>query len=238
MATDTPNTPHRVAVYATPDAESSWWTKGSEWLGRCALQPKPMPQPAIDGLDGAALARLTAEPRRYGWHATLKAPFRLAEGVSLATLEAAVSDLARQYTPLTLTGLRVGRMGRFLALRPEPPLPTLLTLAASCVTQLQRLSAPLTPEDIERRRRTGLTPEQDALMLAWGYPWVLDQFRFHFSLTGPLNGVSEQAVERLQSAATNHFAGLHAMPLNCLSIFVEPSPGADFVLWRQRRLGS
>jgi putative phosphonate metabolism protein len=232
------NPPHRVAIYAAPDTASPWWQRGSTWLGRCALKQQPLPQPAnIPGVDAPTLARLTAEPRRYGWHGTLKAPFRLADGVGLAQLGDAVDQLCRQQEAFELSALEVARMGRFLALRPAEPLPPLHALAARCVTQLQSLAAPLTPQDLERRRRAGLTPEQDAHMRAWGYPWVLDQFRFHFSLTGPLDAEPPETTQHLLAAATAHFSGLPPMRLHHLSIFVEPSPGADFVLWQQKRLG-
>lgn len=232
------NAPHRVAIYAAPDTQSHWWQLGSEWLGRCALHQQAMPQPTLDGIDAKTLLRLTADPRRYGWHGTLKAPFRLAEGLGLTQLRDAVDHICRQHQPSELTDMRVVSMGRFLALRPESPLNALQELAANCVTQLQPLAAPLTPADIKRRRQSCLTPEQDALMLAWGYPWVLDQFRFHFSLTGPLDAEPTGTVNRLLAGATAHLSSQPPMRLNHLSIFVEPTAGADFVLWQQRKLGA
>jgi putative phosphonate metabolism protein len=227
--------PHRVAIYATPDITSPWWDVGSEWLGRCTHWQLNLPQPAIEGLDAVTQAQLTADPRRYGWHATLKAPFRVADGVHLEQLWQAVADLCAQQTAFTLPHLKVVHMGRFLALRPEDPSPELDRLAADCVMQLQNLAAPLSASEIARRRTAGLTPEQDALMLAWGYPWVLDQFRFHFSLTGDLSGAPAEAVERLVNAASERFNGLPPLHMNCLSLFIETTPGADFVLWKQTR---
>jgi putative phosphonate metabolism protein len=235
MANKPSTPPHRVAIYATPDIRSPWWDVGSEWLGRCTLRQSNLPQPTIEGLDATTQARLTADPRRYGWHATLKAPFRLADGVGLEQLWQAVADLCAQQTAFTLPHLKVVHMGRFLALRPEASSPELDRMAADCVTQLQNLAAPLSASEIARRRAAGLTPEQDALMLAWGYPWVLDQFRFHFSLTGDLSGAPAEAVERLVNAACERFNGLPPLHMNCLSLFTEPTPDADFVLWKQTR---
>jgi putative phosphonate metabolism protein len=237
MANSPMNTPHRVAIYAAPEAGSPWWQQGSEWLGRCAHHQRVLAQPTIEGVEASTLARLTADPRRYGWHGTLKAPFRLAEGVGLAQLSDAVNRLCQQHRPFELTGSRVARMGRFLAWRPESPVLPLQRLAASCVTQLHSLAAPLTPKEMERRRQAGLTPEQDALMRDWGYPWVLDQFRFHFSLTGPLDTAPADTVNTLAVAATAHFSALPPMRLDHVSIFVEPAAGGDFVLWQQRKLG-
>jgi putative phosphonate metabolism protein len=235
MANSPIHSPHRVAIYATPDITSPWWDLGSEWLGRCAHRQLDLPQPAIKGLDAATQAHLTTDPRRYGWHATLKAPFRLADGVDLEQLSQAVADLCAQQTAFTLPHLKVVHMGRFLALRLEDPSPALDRLAADCVMQLQNLAAPLSASEIARRRAAGLTPEQDALMLAWSYPWVLDQFRFHFSLTGDLSGAPAETVERLVNAAGERFHSLSPLHMNCLSLFIEPTPGADFLLWKQTR---
>ena len=68
---------HRYAAYFAPAIGSAWWEAGSHWLGRCAARGQPLPQPAIDGMPPARQQALTAAPRRYGWHATLKAPFAL-----------------------------------------------------------------------------------------------------------------------------------------------------------------
>lgn len=231
-----PLRPHRVAIYAAPDPESDAWARGSAWLGRCALRRWSLPQPAIDGLDPASQAALTADPRRYGWHATLKAPMRLADAVDLQALRDAVTALCQAHRVLPMPALQVSRLGRFLALRPAHTPAALSALADDCVRRLQPLAAPLSANELVRRRRAPLTPEEDALLLAWGYPWVLQKFRFHFSLTGPLDDVPEATIRRVQQAAEAHFAALPPWRLDRLSIFIEPAPGADFLLLEQPRL--
>lgn len=106
-------------------------------------------------------------------------------------------------------------------------------LAADCVQQLQPLAQPLTGDELARRRRAALTPGQDALLQAWGYPYVLEHFRFHLSLTGPLQDMSNEARSDLLEAATTHFHQLPTPTIDNLSIFVEPTPGADFQLLEQ-----
>ncbi len=90
------------------------------------------------------------------------------------------------------------------------------------------MARPLTDAELARRRRAALTPEQDALLQAWGYPYVLEHFRFHLSLTGPLDALSAEDVDRLTKAASSRFHKLPAPRIDGLSIFVEPTPGADF----------
>jgi Protein of unknown function (DUF1045) len=237
MAHDT-LTPYRVAIYAAPAPGSDWWERGSEWLGRCAFRRCGLPMPVIDGVDPSVHTALTADPRRYGWHATLKAPFRLSSEAHLWALRESLAAIGRDHGAIELPDLQVARMGSFLALRPADPPVALGALADECVKRLQPLAAPLGEAELARRRRVPLTPEEDALMLAWGYPWVLHRFRFHFSLTGSLQGASDETVERLQVAASEHFAGLPPWRLERLSVFIEPTPGADFVLLEQLELGA
>lgn len=226
-------TPYRVAVYYAPPSGSAWWDAGSRWLGRCARSEETLAQPAIEGIAPDLLARLTMEPRRYGWHGTLKAPFRLAPGQDLDHLRAELRRLCQGRAPFTLGPLQVKHLGNFLALCPAQDPPALALLAADCVQQLQPLAQPLSEEELARRRLAGLSPEQDALLQAWGYPYVLQQFRFHLSLTGPLDALPEDSVARLQQAATAHFAALPPCPVEGLSLYVESVPGAPFRLLEQ-----
>lgn len=227
--------PHRVAVYYAPAPESDWWRAGSRWLGRCAATGLSMAQTPVTGLSATELQQVTQEPRRYGWHATLKAPFCLAEGHDVDSVMAGVQSLCRGRTPFELAPLRVTRMGNFLGLRPQPQQPALEQLAADCVRQLQPLAAPLGDNELARRRRAKLTPEQDALLQAWGYPWVFDQFRFHLSLTGPLDTLPLAHVEALTDEAARQFHGLGTCTVDRVSVFVEPTAGADFRLVEQVR---
>lgn len=225
--------PHRVAIYYAPDPQSEWWRTGSSWLGRCAQTNRSLDQPALRAVTPDDFRRLTAEPRRYGWHATLKAPFQLAQGCDLNHVRAALQRFCRGRTPFELAPLQVTRMDGFLALRPLPSQPVLDQLAADCVQQLHALAAPLSESELARRRQAGLTSEQDALLRAWGYPWVLQHFHFHLSLTGPLEGLPPEALEGLIEEAAHHFHRLPPCRVDRLSIFIEPAPGADFMLHEQ-----
>ncbi|MFP5466731.1 MAG: DUF1045 domain-containing protein [Gammaproteobacteria bacterium] len=228
-----PQAPNRVALYYAPPPQSAWWRAGSEWLGRCALTGQPRRQPDIDGLTSDQFAALTADPRRYGWHATLKAPFRLAPGQTLDSLRAGVRQMCEGREPFDLAPLQVSRMGRFLALRPLQAQPELDALAADCVRRTHPLAMPLSPDELTHRRRTPLTPRQDALLQAWGYPYVLDEYRFHLSLTGPLQALPADTLAKLLESAADRFHDLPPCRIDRVSVFVEPAPGADFCLLEQ-----
>ncbi len=230
------SSPHRVAIYFAPEPQSAWGLAGSEWLGRCAARRVAVPQSVPPGLEPEVFARLTSEPRRYGWHATLKPPFRLAQGHTLATVRRALRDFATAWPAFDLPPMRVDLLGDFLALRPPCHDPRLHDLAAACVTQLHSLAQPLDDAELQRRRRVPLSPAQDALLQRWGYPWVLEAFRFHFSLTGSLGAAGEGVRAALRGEAQARFDALPPCRFDRLSLFVEPEPGVDFILVEQQAL--
>lgn len=228
---------HRYAIYFAPRENSPWWLAGSRWLGRCAARGEPLPQIPVPGLSAPRLQALTKAPRRYGWHGTLKAPFALAPGIGEDRLRDGLRELCRAFQPFTMPRLQVAQLDDFLALVPEGGSHAIDTVAGACVMRLHALAAPLTPEALARRRAAGLTPEEDALMLRWGYPFVLQRFRFHLSLTGLLRDAAPAEVEALKEAARRRFDPLPPCRFDTLSLFAEPRPGADFRLLAQMELG-
>lgn len=235
-----PAAAHRYAVYFAPNPGTLAWLAGSHWLGRCAALLQPMQQLDIHGVASDELARLTAAPRRYGWHATLKAPFALGPGVDWLTLHHAVQTLASTLRPFSMPPMQVQRIDDFLALVPmasHPANADIAAAAAACATQLQPMAAPLSEGDLVRRRAAGLTPRQDELLQQWGYPFVLEEFRFHMSLTGSLAGANDEVVELVQDAAEQFFADLPPLRFTSLALFAEPTPGADFVLLDHLEMG-
>mgnify|MGYP000007459628 CR=1 FL=1 len=228
--------PVRYAVYFAPGQHDPWWDAGSRWLGRCAVTGQALPQPAVAGLSAAQFAQLTQAPRRYGWHATLKAPFVLADGCTLAALQNELSTLARRHRAFELPPLVVSQMDGFMGLRLDGDDHAVQHIAANCVTGLNTFAAPLPPSELVRRRGKGLSDRQEQLLKDWGYPFVLDQFRFHFSLTGALTGAWPEAladvtptqVDALKLAAQQHFAALPPCRFDQLALFEEARPGAPF----------
>lgn len=217
----------RYAVYYAPPADSPLARLGAAWLGRDADRACRVEQPAVDGLSRDRLKRLTAAPRRYGFHATLKAPFELAPCVAVEDLTWALGSLAAKLAPVTLPGLRLSRIARFLALTLEADCPELQALAASCVSSLDPFRAALSDADLLKRRSSGLSEAQMRLLQRWGYPYVMEAFRFHMTLTGK---APPSETETLTAFLETYFGPELGRPLiiDELSLFEQPSRHRPF----------
>jgi putative phosphonate metabolism protein len=174
----------RYAIYYAPPA-GAFATATAAWLGWDAATGQPAPHPVLQGLP-APVADLTRAPRKYGFHGTIKAPFRLAQGVTEDHLRAEVAALAARLPAATARGLTLARLKGFLALVPDGDDTEILALGAEVVTALDPLRADLTPAEIARRNPDRLTPRQRRLLDLWGYPYVMEEFRFHLTLTDDL----------------------------------------------------
>lgn len=185
----------RYAVYLAPKAGPlAGFAAG--WLGWDPACGAKVAHPELPGLP-RPLAEITETPRKYGFHGTLKPPFALAEGQTEGALRAALADLAARQAPVTLPGLALAPLGRFLALVVQGDAAPLNALAAEVVRGLDRFRAPLTEAEMARRRLSRLSPRQAELLARWGYPYVLDQFRFHMTLTGKLSARDLDATRRV-----------------------------------------
>lgn len=216
----------RYAVYFAPDPAHSLWDAGCRWLGRDARL----------AIDTPPSRPHVSTPWRYGWHATLAAPTRLGAGIDEAAWLDAVRAVASRHRPIRMPMLRVAALSDFLALRPIEALDEwhpLRRLADDCVRSLAPLAAPLSPAERKRRLHPDLTERQREQVERFGYPSVLDDWRFHMTLTDSLLDLGADRVRRLFDDATVHFAGALAPPLWCdaLCVFVEPAPGAP-LRWR------
>jgi putative phosphonate metabolism protein len=214
----------RLALYWAPTCDDPLHRLGSAWLGRDAESGAPLPQPSLPGLD---ITELTAAPRDYGLHATLKPPFRLAVGWVDAIR--AAEALASRIAPFDLPPLAVQDLGGFLALREAAPCPALHALADACVEALDPCRVPPTEAEIERRRKSGLTPRQAALLERFGYPYVKEEWRFHVTLTRRLTAAEKSVV---LPAVTAHLGEASARPRRVteLSLFTQAKAGAPFLI--------
>ncbi|MBH0238558.1 DUF1045 domain-containing protein [Methylobrevis albus] len=217
----------RYALYFTPPPGDDLARLGARWLGRDAFTGAATAQPEIAGLDAEAFAEITAEPRRYGFHGTLKAPFALHEGQSEVALFAAAEAFARATPAFEAGPMHVADLRGFLAVVPAGPAPDLDGFAAACVEAFEPFRAPLSPAQLARRHASGLTPRQADYVDRWGYPYVFEEFRFHMTLTRRLE---PDLARTVLAAAAAHFGVALADPVRGthLAIFVERAPGAPF----------
>ncbi len=218
----------RYAIYFTPAHGSPWWTLGAHWLGRDERDNTPLSPPSQAHVAPAELLEITAYPRRYGFHATLKAPFSLSGGHTPDDVTARLHGLAATLKPVVLGPLQVTSLGDFVALMPTRTTDELMDLAAACVTGLDDLRAPLSAADLARRKVEDLDAREQELLHAYGYPYVLDRFRFHFTLSGPVNPQCAQRVHQAVAAPVAQLNASSPMLLDRLCLFVEPAPGEPF----------
>ena len=217
----------RFAVYFAPAESSLLWHRACHWLGRDPSSGETLPQPKLDGFDAARFESLTESARRYGFHATLRSPFRLASGCDADRLAATAAAFARISPPVALGPVAIRNLDGFLAIMPETQTRELTGFAANCVSRFETCRAPLTEIERARRLTAGLSARQAELTDQYGYPYVMEAFRFHMTLTDRLSGADRDLI---LPAAEAYFAEALAQPfvLDRLVIFHEPEPGMPF----------
>jgi hypothetical protein len=220
------NSAYRYAVYLSPP--DPWCELGERWLGRSA-QTGAATRAADPRLDA-----WTSAPRGYGLHATLKAPLRLRAGASPAALDAAMRALALSRQPFEVSIVR-RRLRGFMAwcLGPDQASQdAMAALGQAAVIGLDDLRAHPTEAELARRKPDQLNPLERQMLADWGYPYALQTFTFHMTLTSHLPEAELQAADTL-FAAWQEKAGLPAvMPVSDISLYVQPEAGADFVIAR------
>ena len=209
----------RFAVYYAPAIEDPLFQAGACWLGRDPGSNAQRVQPDLPGV-----AEITSEPARYGFHATLKPPMRLALGKSWGELKDAARHMGRRIRPFLLPPLAVTDLRGFLALRETEPCCELQALADLSVEALDGFREPASAAELTRRRHGGLVPRQEAMLVQWGYPYAFDTWFFHMTLTRRLNP-DEMALYR--PAAEAHFSGMLARPRRVTDICLFTQPAAD-----------
>jgi putative phosphonate metabolism protein len=204
----------RYGVYFTP-RPGAFAQAGASWLGWDIAGGTPLPSPEPD---------LTARPRKYGFHAIMKPPFSLAKGATREALHDALAALCKVMPPVVLQRPEINRIGSFMAFTVRGDTDQLGALASRCVRELDDFRAPPSEDELERRRQARLTAEQEENLKRWGYPHVMDSFRFHMTLTGP---VPRADLDRVLTALRRHFDATLAEPfvIDSLTLVGEAQDG-------------
>jgi putative phosphonate metabolism protein len=217
----------RYAIYFAPAPASTLHAVGSAWLGRDAISGETIAPPPLNGLTHARWRHVTASPQSYGLHATLKAPFHLAPGVTRDDLVRLTQHVAAASTPFIGPRLTLARLSGFFALIPAEPSERLADLAAACVRDVDALRATAAPDERARRLQSPLTGRQRELLDRWGYPYVLDEWRFHVTLATAFDpGEADSLCALLERV----IAPACEMPIaiDAISLFEQPAPDEPF----------
>lgn len=215
----------RYALYFTPDPASPWWQAGCRWLGRDPANNQALAQPAVSSVPPLLLQQLTDDARRYGFHATLKAPFRLAAGFDETHLLQVTAAFSAAQAAFAVPAPVVHPLGHFLALRCGGDAQEINALAMRCVSYFDFLRAAPTDAELTRRRSSQLSPREEQLLQRWGYPYTEEEYRFHLTLTDSLAKVDEDTAYALRRAAEQIFDLATPLLLDAISVFKEDAPG-------------
>jgi len=218
----------RYGVYFVPTPQSELYRFGSAVLG-------------YDCYSGAALdfrreckaavsdwMAITDEPRRYGFHATLKAPFRLSPDCAEASLVGAVQNLARLGHAVPVIAPVIDIVSGFGAVVPSRPEPALDALANACTTILDAYRAPMSPQERARRLAQGLNAHQLENLDRWGYPFVFSEFRFRMTLTGRLKPDRQKATLALLRKCFERACSDRTVPVDRLALVKQDTAQTPF----------
>lgn len=227
----------RYALYYAPRAEEALAVAASRWLGRNAETGEARDIVPVSGVSHERLSALVADPRLYGFHGTLKPPIALAEGATERDLVDAVGSFAASQCRIDVPFLALAELEDFLALVPCERCAALQDFSDRCVVEFDEFRRPAGEAELARRRAAGLSQRQENLLLRWGYPYVLEQGRFHLTLTGRVKEARERAV--ILDELRRRFMAFVDRPLAVrdLCVFRQPAPGRPFTVLARFRLG-
>jgi 2'-5' RNA ligase len=214
---------YRYAIYYSPRRDEPLAEFGRRWFGFDTETRAPVAEhwPIPKGF--------LRTPARYGFHATLKAPFRLRAGRTEGELMQAVENLADRLKPVDLGQLMPKELGSFITLQQAMPNPEVDTLAFACVRDLDLFRQPLTEEEQDRILDKGITRRQKGYVFTWGYPYVDKDYIFHMTLTTIL---AQHEIEEWKGKVIEWGAEYLAEPaaLRDLCVFAQPAEDEPFEL--------
>jgi len=227
----------RYGIYFVPAAQTSLYRFGCSLLGYDCYNGGDVGLP--DGLDQefANWQEITDEPRRYGFHATLKAPFRLSPSSPEAALIDAFEKFAQLGHPVAQIEPEITALGDFIAIVPRRPTPALDALANQCTTSFDAFRAPMTLKERARRTASNLSLSQMQNLDRWGYPFVFEDFRFHMTLTGPLPEAARDHIIAVLRRAFERMCGQGEIAIDRLALVKQPDEQARFRVLCHAELG-
>ncbi len=226
----------RYAIYYVPEHDTALWDFGCNVLGYDAERGVEVTQLVPPGFGESEWREMTAAPRRYGFHATMKAPIALRDGTTEAEFLAGFREFAGKEDAFTVAPPKVALHGNYVTLLLSTPDQRVQALGDACVRSLDAFRAPSSEKEMHRRRAGGLSETQRAHLEQWGYPYVLGDFVFHMSLAGSLPEARSKAAFEGLTRLYEDEVGDEALVFSSLAVFAEPDPGGPFFVAERAKL--
>jgi hypothetical protein len=227
----------RYAIYFVPAVDSMLYRYGSAILGYDCYSGNVMDFPQeFSGDDAVNWNELTAVPRRYGFHATLKTPFYLSPACTELQLTNALRNFAGLGHGVHGFAPTARLLNGFFAVVPLKGAASLDALAAPCTTIFDAYRAPMSPRERARRIALGLSQSQIQNLDRWGFPYVLSEFRFHMTLTGKVPLRRRKAVLSILLSGFHRMHIESSVPVDRLALLRQATPDASFRVVGEARL--
>lgn len=217
----------RYAIYYTPPRNSLLESAGTHWLGRTAIRYGQIPKEIPEGFLKQEYYQLIESPRWYGFHGTIRAPFELVKNITPDEFIKEVGNICAAHSPFNISGLSISCFGGFLALTPSSSYPELVKLHSDLIRKLNSLRPALSRFDLKRHMDKQLSERQERLLRRFGYPFILEEFKFHMTLTGKI----EDRVRRLYKEKLEHILNPYLtepVPVHEVSIYMQPDRKTPF----------
>ena len=228
--------PPRYAIYIAPPPDTPLWAFGSRVLGYDAATGRDIDGFHLPEFGQAVWRQLTAGARIYGFHATLKAPFRLKSSYAEADLLASLELLAGSVKSFSLGPLAPTVLSRksdtgFVALTLRQASGKLATLERRTVEELDDYRAMPTEAEIARRQPEALTARQRVHLQRYGYPYILDDYHFHMTLTDRIS--RPETLADVMADELCNTIGTAELTVSDLVLFRQEGPQARFHILRR-----
>ncbi len=176
----------RYAIYYAPIENPELDLFGKCWLGWDPYKGEETTKSDLSKLPSfKKFSGLVLTPKQYGFHGTIKAPFRLKNKYTYSDLENKVREISKQIQSFHLDKLVIKKLGNFIALTPSKNL-KVNDVSNKFVEGLDFLRDDLSEDEIKKRHPHKLSFNQKKMLFKWGYPYVFNEFKFHLTLTGKL----------------------------------------------------
>ena len=218
----------RYAVYFVPHPNTVLYRFGATVIGCDCYTGGDVDHGPDLAMSHTDWSDLTREPRTYGFHATLKAPFQLRADYGEADLVDAFRAFAATPRQALQVSPSVEILEHFAAIVSRHANPDLDAFASTCVSAFDNFRAQMTSQERAHRLRPNFSARQITNVDRWGYPYVFEDFRFHMTLTGPIPLDQRAAVLSFLRARFSAHHDQGPLPIDRIALLRQDHPNARF----------